>query len=273
MESRTKLKRLPSIILELLESYAVLQHFIVDHIVANEILFRAHLKDKIDIMQLFVTLALIIISLPALAKITILGVDNPPLLFKTREGINGMSGKFGNMVASAIKKAHKESEFEVVWIPQKRALAELDRNTSGIFMPFTRTPDRENKYHWLMHLGDYDSLIYSLDPKTKIDSLRELKKFKIGVLAGSIRERELRKILGPHVRIEAMTEDRMNYRMLKTGRIDLWIAQQAVVEEAQKRDDATTGKKRTLYIVRKMMTHSFWLAGNLALPESDLKNL
>jgi ABC-type amino acid transport substrate-binding protein len=224
-------------------------------------------------MQWLYICILTLVCSSALAKVTILGVDNPPLLFKTTEGINGLSGTFGKMVAGAIKKANKEADFEVVWIPQKRALAELDRNVSGIFMPFSRTPDRENKYHWLLHLGDYDSLIYAIDPKIKITSLLELKKFKIGVLAGSIRERELRKVLGPNAYIEAMTEDQMNYRMLKTGRIDVWIAQQVVVEEAQKKDFATTGEKTTLYIVRKMMSHSFWLAGNLALPEKDLKNL
>ncbi|UYL09316.1 transporter substrate-binding domain-containing protein [Bdellovibrio sp. SKB1291214] len=224
-------------------------------------------------MPWLLAVSLYIMVFPAFAKITILGVDNPPLLFKSAEGVEGLSGKFGEMVATAIKKAHKENDFEVVWIPQKRALAELDRNNSGIFMPFTRTPDRENKYHWLLHLGDYDSNIYSIDPKIKIGSLQDLKKFKIGVLAGSIRERELRKILDGDVHIEAMTEDRMNYRMLKNGRIDLWIAQQAVVEDAQKRDDSTTGTKTTLYKVKKMMTYSFWLAGNLALPERDLKNL
>ena len=190
-------------------------------------------------------------------------IENPPSVIKKGDGVRGLGGNFGLVVSAAILKSGKEKDFAVTWVPWKRALIELDRNKNALFFPFTRTEDREERFSWVMHLADYDCLLYAINPSVQLNSFQDLKRYRVGVLAGSAREAELRKYMGAtNPNVEGLTEDISNYRKLESGRIDIWATQPVVLGEAQKIHISRGGKNPLVRIVKKLMSQSLWIAGN-----------
>jgi polar amino acid transport system substrate-binding protein len=198
----------------------------------------------------------------AQAKIQIYTVETPPSVVKTAEGLEGLSGEFGKLIASSIKKSGKEKEFEIVWVPWKRALLELEKNPQALFFPFTRTFDREYKFNWIVHLADVDCWLYAVDPKVQVEDLKDLSKYRIGVLGGSARERELLRYMGKSSKVEGMTEDLSNFRKLQTGRIDIWATHPMVMAEAQKKMLSNGAPVRSVKSLKKLFSQSLWMAGN-----------
>ncbi|WP_413292979.1 substrate-binding periplasmic protein [Bdellovibrio sp. HCB185ZH] len=216
-------------------------------------------------MLLFCALLLVLsgfIPLSALAKIQIYTVDTPPYVIKTGEGLEGLSGEFGKAVATSIKKAGKQQEFEVVWVPYKRALLDVEKNPQSLFFPLGRSFEREYKYHWVLHLDDVDCLLYAVDPKVQIDNLEDLRKYRIGVQGGSAREQELHRYVGKSSKVEAMSDDLSNFRKLQTGRIDIWATRPMFVDEAKRQMQAKGMPLREVRVVKKLFTQSLWLVGN-----------
>jgi ABC-type amino acid transport substrate-binding protein len=217
-------------------------------------------------MRLFILIFVGLLSALATAhsakKIQVYTIETPPTVVKTGEGLEGLSGTFGKVIASAIKKAGKEKEFEIVWVPWKRALLDLERNPEALFFPFTRTFEREYKVNWVVHLADVDCWLYSVDPKVNVNELKDLTKYRIGVLGGSAREQELRRYVGNSSKVEGMTEDLSNYRKLQSGRIDIWATHPAVMAEAQKIAQANGQTNRESKALKKLFSQSMWLVGN-----------
>lgn len=217
-------------------------------------------------MRLFVLIFVGLVPFLASAaphkKIQLYTIESPPTVVKTGEGLDGLSGTFGKVIAAAIKKSGKEKEFEIVWVPWKRALLDLERNSQALFFPFTRTFEREYKVNWVLHLADVDCWLYAVDPKVNLNELKDLTKYRIGVLGGSARELEIRRYVGNSSKIESMTEDISNYRKLQTGRIDIWATHPGVMAEAQKMMLAKGQSIRESRALKKLFSQSMWLVGN-----------
>ncbi|MNL03880.1 Bacterial extracellular solute-binding protein, family 3 [compost metagenome] len=192
----------------------------------------------------------------------------PPLQEKSGEGVAGLSGVFGKIAAERILKSGKAADFEVIWVPWKRALAETQKNKNGLFMPLARTPEREKEYCWLGHLGTAESWFYVTNPKIKVDNLQDLKKYRIGFLNGSMREAELHKVLGVDAKnLDGLTEDLGNYKKLISGRIDIWATQIEVFTKAQDDYQAKTKTSPKVYALKKFLDQDVWIVGNVQMEE------
>lgn len=215
-----------------------------------------------------VFLAFILSSGAQAATYKIFAAVTPPLLEKTGSGVAGLSGVFGKIAADKILKSGKAAEFEVTWVPWKRALAETQKNKDALFLPLARTPEREKEYCWLGHLGTAESWFYATNPKVKIDNLQDLKKYRIGFLNGSMREAELHKVLGHDARnLDGLTEDLGNYKKLISGRIDIWVTQTEVFDKAQADHKAKTMVLPKVYALKKFLDQDVWIVGNVEMDE------
>lgn len=202
------------------------------------------------------------------ATYKIFGAVTPPFLEKNGEGVAGLSGVFGKIAAEKILKSGKAAEFEVTWVPWKRALAETQKNKNGVFLPMARTPEREKEYCWLGHLGTAESWFYSTNPKIKVDNLQDLKKYRIGFLNGSMREAELHKVLGVDAtNLDGLTEDLGNYKKLITGRIDIWATQTEVFDKAQADYKLNNKVLPKVYAFKKFLDQDIWIVGNVGMDE------
>jgi ABC-type amino acid transport substrate-binding protein len=192
----------------------------------------------------------------------------PPLLEKSGEGVAGLSGVFGKIAAEKIIKAGKAHEFEVIWVPWKRALSETLKTKNGIFIPMARMQEREKEYCWLGHLGTVESWFYTTNPKIKVDSLQDLKKYRIGFLNGSMRDLELHKTLGMDApNLDGMTEDLGNYKKLVLGRIDIWATQTEVFEKGEADYKKKNKDSPKVYALKKFLDQDVWIVGNVNMDE------
>lgn len=191
----------------------------------------------------------------------------PPLLEKKGEGVNGFGGVFGNIVADKIQKSGQAADFEVGWAPWKRALSEA-KSKNALFFPLARTAEREKEFSWLGHLGTVESWFYTTNPNIKIESLQDLKKFRIGFMNGSMREAELNKILGDNAKnLDGLTEDLGNFKKMLTGRIDIWATQTEVFEKALTDYKAKNKSAPKVYAIKKFLDQDIWLVSGIGMDE------
>jgi ABC-type amino acid transport substrate-binding protein len=183
-----------------------------------------------------------------------------------------MTGLLGKFVADRVSSSERSNEFHVLWVPWKRALHEVARDRSALFFPLTKTAEREKQYNWIVKLANYDCWLYAVNPEVRIDQLSDLKKYKVGVLGGSLREQELQKHMGLDSKnIEPMTEDVSNFKKLTTGRIQIWATQQPVIDMAiQKAKHAGEAKGITARPLKKLLDQEMWLVGNKEMPDREL---
>lgn len=220
-------------------------------------------------MRLFLLLYVCFCScLANAAPIRLYVIESPPLVQKTGEGVAGVSGLLGKLVEERIRVADKAANFEVTWVPWKRALSETSKVKNSLFFPLTRTSEREKDFVWIAHLAQLDCWIYAIRSDVKVDSFSDLKKYKVGVLGGSLREAELRKHMGiDSTNIEGMTADISNYKKLVSGRIDIWVTQAPVLAEAQVQDASSKLAKRPVRQLKKLLVQDLWLVGNPAMEQ------
>jgi len=209
------------------------------------------------------TLILIFSSALHAATFKVFTAVTPPLLEKKGEGVQGFSGVFGKIVLDKLNQAGKADQFEVVWLPWKRALSETQKHKNGVFFPLARTAEREKEYCWLGHLGTAESWFYTTNPKVKLGSLDDLKKYRIGFLNGSMRSVELKKLLGDEAaNLEGLTQDLGNYKKLISGRIDIWVTQTEVFAKAEADYKAENKTLPVSYAIRKFLDQDVWIVGN-----------
>jgi polar amino acid transport system substrate-binding protein len=220
-------------------------------------------------MKFLLALLLFVIPLSLnAATFKIFAAEVPALLEKKGEGVAGFTGVFGKIVADKIIKAGKAEDFEVAWVPWKRALFETGKAKNGVFFPLARTPEREKEFVWLGRLGAVESWFYTTNPKIKITTLDDLKKYRIGFMSGSMREAELRKVFGDKTQnLEGLTEDLENYRKLIYGRIDIWATQTEVFDEAEKDYKAKNATPPKIYHLKKFLDQDIWIVGGASMEE------
>lgn len=210
---------------------------------------------------------ILLLSLPALSfgKIHLYAFENPPLVIKEAEGFAGLSGVYGKIVANAVAESGKADEFELVWLPYKRGLMGVDRDSDGLFFAVDRTVETENQYNWIMNFGEVDCWLYAVNPRVQVDSLNDLRKFRIGVQGGSARETEVRRYMGWSPKVEALADDNANLKKLHAGRIDIWATRPMVMAEAQKELESKNKKLRAVLPLKLLFKQNLWMIGNRAM--------
>ncbi len=140
-----------------------------------------------------------------------------------------------------------------------------------MFFPLAKSAERESQYNWILPLAKYDCWLYALKPGIQIKNLSDLKKYRVGVLSGSMREEELKKYMGTE-NIEGMTVDQGNFRKLLSGRVDIWATQEPILENAvslEKERNKNFKRPRPLH---KLFSQELWLVGNrdMELAEKEM---
>ncbi|OHX15205.1 hypothetical protein BI343_02290 [Chromobacterium amazonense] len=133
--------------------------------------------------------------------------------------IGGIAGK---IITAALSAQH--IRFQLIWQPWLRAQAEVKSDSEGnsFIIPLTRNSERENQYVWVSKLYDSNIAFLTLPGKTKIDSIAEVGKYKVGVLAGTGYEATLQRNGLSSEQIDRNTEETRNAKKLLLGRIDAW---------------------------------------------------
>ncbi|WP_172656566.1 substrate-binding periplasmic protein [Catenovulum maritimum] len=118
-------------------------------------------------------------------------VNEPPANYINKQGI--VDGFATDIVQAIQLEIGDNTKIEVM--PEARALFTAEREPNILIYSFSRTRERENKFHWIQKVQIKNWSVFSLtENKLKITSLNDLKQLKsIAVVRGDIRTNWLKK--------------------------------------------------------------------------------
>ncbi len=147
----------------------------------------------------------------------ILTVDEPPSSYI---GKNGEPEGFAVDVVREIQRRINNSD-PILVTPEARALKIASQKPNVVLFSFSRTPEREDKFHWIMLLLRKSWVLYAKSGSgIKLNNLEDARNVSsIGVLRGDIREDHLKQLGFNNLSVVKNHEH--NVRMLQRGRVDL----------------------------------------------------
>jgi len=172
-------------------------------------------------------------------------------------------GLIHDLVQEAARRVGHPGRIE--YMPWYRAQA-IAQTEPGIgLLALTRTPEREDKYRWLLHLYT-DDLVLVGSPGVDVADLARVRDRPVGVLQRSGAE-ALLKSLG-FTRISPQPEEWMNAKGLKDRAIDAWVAPRAMVVHAMRE---VRGNLDVLQFGQVVRRSELYLAASKNLPEEEAR--
>lgn len=187
--------------------------------------------------KVFVTISLVtayLVALPTYA-IDFTTFEFPPFTQKSPSG--KATGPFKSMVSDVCKEMKEECEFSI--FPTRRAKLKISYGQANAIFPFGWYRERAEEYYFSVpFMQTQYGFFVPESNKKKIDGLRDIQGFKVGVFGPSntsVSLTEIRNLmielgLNP-IRIEVRTDESGNLiRMLERNRIDAYYSNKAVAE-------------------------------------------
>lgn len=165
--------------------------------------------------------ALLICGLPVLPTpaaamvITLITEDYPP--FNTSQ-----SGKISGISVDLLREAFRRAgvRYEIKMLPWQRAYHMAETQTDTCVFSTARTPEREAAFKWIGPLADNDWVLFArADSHISLASLDDAKPYTIGGYLGDAAGTYLAQ---RGFKVFNADQDRLNVKMLASGRIDLW---------------------------------------------------
>lgn len=148
------------------------------------------------------------------AAIKVFASEFPPLTTNAGEHPGGVVLE---VVREAGRRAGVALEFS--FLPWQRAQLETQGSNNVLIIPFTRTPGREAHYQWVAPVLEFHTVLVTLaHPPSTIEEARKL---VVGYVRGTSFKDEVDHAGFPY--FEEASDDVMNARKLKLGRIGAWI--------------------------------------------------
>ncbi len=191
--------------------------------------------------------------------------NNPP--YSILEASSKQKGIFYDIMNTALNAANIKFKFSLKDNLIHRTKKEI--NSHFILYYLFRTPERENKYHWIYPLIEEQTCVFNMRTSKEITSINNLKNLNIiGTHAGGSGESILRSF-GLENKMYFCPSDDICINRLKSHEIDAWIAP----------------KVKAMYFINKYhiqneLNHFFqiyesqiWLASTLNLHTKDEEEL
>ena len=172
-------------------------------------------------------------------------------------------GVIHDLVAEAARRVGHPGRIE--YLPWYRAqeIAQSEPNI-GI-LALTRSPERQDKYRWLLHLLD-DDLVLVGSPGVDVSDLSKVRDRPVGVLQRSGAEALVRSL--GFTKISPQPEEWMNAKRMKDRTIDAWVAPRAMVVHAVRE---VRGNLDVLQFGQVIRQSELWLAASKSLSDDQAK--
>jgi len=153
----------------------------------------------------------------------------------------------------------------IEYVPWYRAQEIAQREANVGILALTRSPEREDKYFWLVKVMS-DDLVLVGAPGVDVSDLSKVKDRPVGVLFSSGAEALVRGLA--FTKVSPQREEWMNAKRLKDRRIDAWIAPRAMVIHAVRE---VRGNLDVLQFGQVVRVSDLYLAASKSLPESEAR--
>ena len=172
-------------------------------------------------------------------------------------------GVIHELVAEAARRVGHPGRIE--YLPWFRA-QEIAQNEPNVgILAITRSPEREEKYRWLLHLLT-DDLVLVGSPGVDVSDMSKVRDRPVGVLQRSGAEALVRSL--GFTRPMPQREEWMNAKRIKDRTIDAWVAPRAMVVHAVREVRGNLDVLQFGQVIRKS---ELWLAASKDLPDSQAK--
>jgi polar amino acid transport system substrate-binding protein len=176
--------------------------------------------------------------------------DNyPPYNFGKGKDLQGISVEIYELILKELHSKLSKKDIEVLgWA---KAYHTLQKNKHAMLFSTTKTEDRTNMFKWVGPIVPVKiSLIAEKSKKIQINSLKELEKYKIGVVRSDVGEELLLNAHVPKKHLTAVTDIEHNIKKLSSGRIDLISYDEEAFEYALKEHEGEhPDKYETVYVL------------------------
>jgi len=153
----------------------------------------------------------------------------------------------------------------IEYVPWFRAQEIAQSEAYVGILALTRSPEREEKYRWLLHLLT-DDLVLVGSPGVDVSDLARVRDRPVGVLQRSGAEALLKSL--DFTRLSAQPEEWMNAKQMKDRMIDAWLAPRAMVVHAVRE---VRGNLDTLQFGQVIRKSELWLAVSKNFPDLEAK--
>jgi polar amino acid transport system substrate-binding protein len=207
-------------------------------------------------------------TLPAHAELRLLAAELPPYTYQVpsasvSEQPGPARGVIHDLVAEAARRVGHSGRIEYMPWYRAQEVAQTEPNI-GI-LALTRSPEREDKYRWVLHLLD-DDLVLVGAPGVDVSDLSKVRDRPIGVLDHSGAQALLASL--GFTRIAAQREEWMNAKRIKDRTIDAWVAPRMMVVHAVRE---VRGNLDVLQFGQVIRRSELWLAASKSLPDAEAK--
>lgn len=204
-------------------------------------------------------------SISALAEllppIRLVSADFRPLSIENHKEAPGAMIELAEAMLSKVGSA-SAAEF----YPWARSIALMEKQPRVAIAPFARTPDREQKYQWLVKLYKQDSRFITPSDKPAVASLEAARKLKVVVLRASPNLAELIKHGFNKANIIEESSVENTLKALDRGLVDAVYGIEAIYVSATN----VGGRRAADYNVgMSLSSKEIWLAGGSGFTEAD----
>ena len=183
----------------------------------------------------------------AMAQVSIYSVNEPPANYLQADGTQ--TGYVLDIVQALQKYIGAENE--ILFVPEVRAL-ELARSEANIVLfSFSRTPDRETKFHWIGKVMEKTWRVFALtSSQISVNRIEDLKAIKrIGVVRGDVRQQWMSK--RGFTNLVLASEHQQNLALLLRGRVDAIVHESHSIAFLLKNDKQSRTQLKPLFSINK----------------------
>ena len=195
----------------------------------------------------------------------IVAAEIPPYVQVERGEVVGSVAQPVRKLARAVGVSDK---IEILpWARAQQLVREAAVGHERLIIPLTRSDQREKDYTWLAEIQRDDLvLVTRAGVRPVVRSEKDAMGLRVGMLRGSPGEADLVARRWPH--LDPGTDERVNARKLKTGRIDVWLVARQVAPVAWSKEGFDPTELQYGMVIR---TNQLWLAAskNMSAPEVE----
>lgn len=200
------------------------------------------------------------------AELRLLAAELPPYTYQVppasvSEQPGPGRGVIHALVAELARRVGHSGRIE--YMPWYRAQEIAQSEANVAILALTRTPERETRYRWLLKLLS-DDLVLVGTPGVDVSDLARVRDRPVGVLRRSGAEALLRGL--GFARLSPQSEEWMNAKGLKEGRIDAWLAPRLMVIHAVRE---VRGRLDGLRFGQTVRPSDLYLAASRDLPDDQ----
>lgn len=221
-------------------------------------------------IKVFLLLFIVLISACAKEHMVVLTEEFPPFNFTEDGAVTGLSTE----VVKAIL-AEAGITYDIQINPWKESYDTALSTKNCMLFSTSRLVDREDLFKWVGTISPSNYSVFALaDSKIEINSVEDMKNYKIGITQGDARETYFQKqgfVIGEQLIVAE--NNAANLTKLMNKEIDLWPMPDAVANYTVKEAGAKTEEIMGIYDLADMTHDGYFLAVNKSTPDSIVMKL